>query len=361
MPKNDPATNLSTAYLARLLGVRVTSIEPIDGGNNSRVFKVTAADNSMYAAKLYLGLTADGQSRMGVEFNALEFLRKRGVECVPRPVAADHSRQCAVYEFVEGASVDSTEATTADIDQAVRFLRRLNALKDDPESLRLPKAAEACFSFRAIVNNLKARLGQLQEIDGSPPRKGGLDKFLDKEFLPAFRRIVAWCQKRIIDAGTSMDAELNPEDLTLSPSDFGFHNSLRRSNGELVFLDFEYFGWDDPAKIICDFLLHPAMELNPFLKRRFVENLIGTPSPDHVLLDRVETAYPLFGLKWCLILLNPFLSEYRLQRGIASTTGPKRTSLFEQQLEKTKLFLSIVERDYESFPYWNVCYAPNVN
>lgn len=157
-----------------------------------------------------------------------------------------------------------------------------------------------------------------------------------------------------------MDSELDPDDRTLSPSDFGFHNCLRRSNGELVFLDFEYFGWDDPAKMICDFLLHPAMELSRCLKQRFVDNILGTIKPDQVLLDRTETVYPLFGLKWCLILLNPFLSRYRLHRGIVGESSLTQDGLLGQQLAQAKLMLSIVESDYDRFPYRNRRYAPNV-
>ena len=44
----------------------------------------------------------------------------------------------------------------------------------------------------------------------------------------------------------------------LSPSDFGFHNALRRPDGTIVFVDFEYFGWDDPAKMMADAMLHPG-------------------------------------------------------------------------------------------------------
>ena len=61
-------------------------------------------------------------------------------------------------------------------------------------------------------------------------------------------------------AKAPVEAELPVEQRTLSPSDFGFHNALRRPDGRVVFLDLEYFGWDDPAKMISDFLLHPALE-----------------------------------------------------------------------------------------------------
>ena len=38
----------------------------------------------------------------------------------------------------------------------------------------------------------------------------------------------------------------------LSPSDFGLHNALRGQDGQLRFVDFEYFGWDDPVKLVSD-------------------------------------------------------------------------------------------------------------
>jgi hypothetical protein len=360
MPKSDSAMNLTTAYLTQLLGIAVTSVEPLDGGSNSRAFKVTAIDGSKYAAKLYPGPTADGESRLEAEFTALEFLRRRGLDRVPRPVVADPSHQCAIFEFVEGSRLVSSEVNTADIDQACRFLLRLSELKDDPESILLPNAAEACFSIQAVVGNLETRLRALQDVNDSSRPAAELKEFMDTEFLPAFGNTVAWCRKRVAAAGQSMDTELSPENRTLSPSDFGFHNCLRRRNGQLVFLDFEYFGWDDPAKMICDFLLHPAMELSVSLKMRFVENMLGTPKPDQTLLEQVETVFPLFGLKWCLIILNPFLPRYRLQRGLGGVSGPSRNRIFGRQLEKARLMLSITGKENERFPYRDARYAPSV-
>ena len=95
---------------------------------------------------------------------------------------------------------------------------------------------------------------------------------------------------------------------TLSPSDFGFHNALKRPDGQIVFLDFEHFGWDDPAKMIADFLLHPHpdMAIGKSLKRRFIRRMLQCFEDQADLLQRVEIVYPLFGLKWCMIILNPF-------------------------------------------------------
>ena len=47
----------------------------------------------------------------------------------------------------------------------------------------------------------------------------------------------------------------------LSPSDFGLHNALRTKDGQLRFIDFEYFGWDDPVKLVSDTAIQPGSSL----------------------------------------------------------------------------------------------------
>ena len=337
---------LTSTYFAGLLGTEVVSVEPMDGGGNSRVLKVTTADGLRLTAKVYPGPTADGQDRLAVESEALNFIRLHGIECVPQPIASDSVKQCAVFEYIEGAKVTSSEVSESDIDQATQFLTRLGGLKKIPDSSRLPRAAEACFSVRGIIANLDTRLASLEVT--------GAQEFLTAEFAPAFQRTVEWCEERTSNEGESMGIELAINDRTLSPSDFGFHNVLRRSSGDLVFLDFEYFGWDNPAKMISDFLLHPAMDLSPYLKARFVATMAGN---NPVLMERLETVFPLFGLKWCLILLNAFLPEYRLQRSLDDS---KLDETLERQSEKARLMLSTVERAYERFPYRNEEHTVNV-
>ena len=343
MPLNN---DLTPAYFAGLLNTEVGSVEPIDGGGNSRAFKVTAEDGSRFAAKVYPDPTADGQDRLAVESGALNFIRRRGIECVPQPIVSDSAKQCALFEYIEGTKVTPNEVSEADIDQATQFLARLDGLKNDPESSIIPSAAEACFSVQDIIDNLDSRLARLEGA--------GAQEFLSVEFVPAFQRTVEWCEERISGTGESMDAELAVNDRTLSPSDFGFHNAIRRDDGELVFLDFEYFGWDDPAKMISDFLLHPAMDLSPSLKARFVTNMAGD---NPAVMERLETVFPLFGLKWSLILLNAFLPQYRLQRGLDDSD---LAETLERQSEKARLTLSAIEREYDRFPYRDEEHTVNV-
>lgn len=361
MQMDNTVGHPSLEYISDLLGARVSSVKLIEGGRNSRTFKVIGENGSNYVLKQYLDSTLEGVSRLATEFSSLEFLQNKAVSCVPRPVAADHDCQCALYELVEGNKVDASRATAGDIDQMSKFLLRLKELKDDPDAVRLPNAAEACFSIKAIIRNLEGRLEKLQTIEDSSPEFDALREFLDNRYVTVLQRTVAWCHNRITNAEGSMDSELDLADRTLSPSDFGFHNCLQKSSGELVFLDFEYFGWDDPAKMTCDFLLHPAMNLSRSLKQRFVDKILGVPHRDRDLLERTANAYPLFGLKWCLILLNPFLSTYRLNRSLPGGGSPVGDSLLRQQLGKSELMLRSVEDGCMNFPYRGGPYGLRVN
>ena len=78
---------------------------------------------------------------------------------------------------------------------------------------------------------------------------------------------------------------------------------------------------------------------------------------DQAFMQRLEIVFPLFGLKWCLILLNAFLPQYRLERGLDDSG---LAEILERQLEKTRLMLSTVERACERFPYRDEEYTVNV-
>ena len=103
--------------------------------------------------------------------------------------------------------------------------------------------------------------------------------------------------------------ELPQIERTLSPSDFGFHNTLERADGSLCFLDLEYFGFDDPVKLITDFIWHPAMSLSANQKKFWVEESIYIFGKTEKIQDRILAAWPVIGLRWSLILLNEFLKE----------------------------------------------------
>jgi hypothetical protein len=192
-----------------------------------------------------------------------------------------------------------------DVDASCAFLADLHRLSALPAAAALPSASEACFSLQSVAGNIQARLDRLRALGPGLLDASGLGRFLAEELLPAWEAIRAQAADRARRWGIPLDRDLPAEARTLSPSDFGFHNALK-ADGKVFFLDFEYFGWDDPAKLLADFLLHPGMALDPGLRERFARGLLDQiPVPG--LGERARLAYPLFGIKWCAILLNEFL------------------------------------------------------
>jgi hypothetical protein len=331
--------SLPAPAVARLLGGAPAELELLAGGRNSRVYRVADAAGETFALKHYFRHPGDPRDRLGAEQAALGFLWDHGVACVPRPLGADPEAGLGLYEFIAGTR--PLDPTAAEVDQAAAFLVQLHRLGLQPGAERLLPASEARFSLEAVADNVRSRLLALAAV----PALAG---FLDGELVPAWEAALTRCMAGCRRLGLPFERELAPGERTLSPSDFGFHNALRR-DGRLVFLDFEYFGWDDPAKLVADLLLHPGMQLPAGLRLRLAEGLLaGFPDPA-ALRRRVRLAYPLFGIKWCLIMLNEFLPGDLERRRFAQPEAGSARERQARQLEKTRQKLHWIRDDHDPF------------
>lgn len=332
--------------LARMLGEPVARIEKIGAGGNSRVYRVDTASGSV-AAKCYFQRTADGRDRLEAEFGGLRFLWDNGVRCIPQPLLADRESQIAVYQFLPGHEVAADRVTDAEIDQLAGFLTQLKEFATAPDAGSLPLAAEASLTAAGVPDNIRARVALLQRADGPQPAYVELKVFLRDRFEPALGR---WEQAaREVLGEAAYSSAIAPASRTLSPSDFGFHNALLGDDGALRFVDFEYFGWDDPAKMISDFLWHPRAIMDERLKERFTERMLAGFVDVDGLGPRLEAVFPLFGLKWCIILLNEFRPENLARRRFASGSTDETEAILAKQLAKAMTTLSRVDQGPRRF------------
>lgn len=262
-------------------------LTPAGRGGNARLYRLTTSDGP-FALKAYPPPTAaDPRDRQGQEAVMLAFCAQHGLP-VPRPLAQDRQRHLTVMDWIDGTPV--TNLTPADIDSWLEWLNRLADLAQMPAAATLPIGSEAVFTSEDLLTQITSRLTRLEAI---APTRPDLAAFLDQTLRPALVR------HRPTPAG--------PFERTVSPSDFGSHNMLRRPDGSLVLLDLEYAGWDDPAKLLCDTLLHPGMGLPADLGQRFRTGFLRR-WPDTVAA-RVDAYLPLYRLRWALIMLNEFLPE----------------------------------------------------
>lgn len=315
---------------AALTRKAVLKVEPLVGGANSRVFRVDTAERS-YLFKIYPRFSDDPRDRLTTEYNSFAFLARRGIKSVPAPIAFDEAAGFALYEWIPGRPIGAP--SPADIDLAIDFIADLDHLRRDPMAKALPLASEACLAPADIVSQTTERLARLRQAPDGGPGFAALLGDLD--------RAIGVCgpasEFALQDAGIKFDHPIEHGRRCLSPSDFGFHNALRRNDGSIAWIDFEYFGWDDPAKMISDFILHPGMSLPSDLAERFRVGSIARFPGDSALSLRVVALIPLFGLRWCAILLNEFLPERRNNLeadGLARIRG--------RQLEKARTMLDSV-------------------
>jgi len=319
--------------VARALVGAAAEIEHLlAGGRNSRIYHVRSGVGE-FALKQYPSRDDDPRDRLSTEVGALTLMERYRIDVVARVAGVDRERGFALLSWIDGVPV--TEISGTDIEAAARFLAAIHALRTTPWAKEQPSAAEACLSGAEIERQIMARLAYLRDLSG----EGDLARFLNHTFSPALEREIVKAKSRVKAAGLDFAADLPQEWRSLVPSDFGFHNSLRRRDGSLAFVDFEYFGWDDPVKLSADIMLHPGKPLAPAQSRRFRELAVGLYGSDPSFAARLDAYLPLFGLRWVLILLNEFIPE-RWQRRMLAGARHSWADAKAEQLSRASEFLA---------------------
>ena len=302
------------AVARRLAGESVDVQRIQSAGRNSRIYRVQCGSRS-YALKQYPSKEFDRRDRLATEVGALRLMEHSKFDTVPRVIAVDTVEGYALLSWIEGTEV--TGLADTDIDSAVAFLAATHAMRFAPGAVEQPAAAEACLSAAELDRQLSARRTRLEGLVASEPE---LFALLKESFDPAYQHLLARAKAGLAVARLDFATELPHQWRTLVPSDFGFHNSLRCSDGSLAFLDFEYFGWDDPVKMTADLLLHPGHPLAATHRRRFRQSALALYGEDPAFATRLIALLPLYGLRWVLIMLNEFIPERWQNRVLAGTT-----------------------------------------
>jgi hypothetical protein len=336
---NDPDRDeaFARAVGGELAGQPIAAVARARPGGNNRVFRLDGA-TARFALKFYPPQAADRRDRLGTEYGALSFMADQGVACVPRPLAIDRRRHCALYDWIEGTPVRRHGRN--EVTRMAEFLLELQGLRDKPAARNVGLASDACPAAADAFAQLDRRLARLKQVAAG---HAALDSYLADEFEPRRAAAVAGATARLDAAAIDPNVELAPDLMALSPSDLAFHNVLRAPDGRLVFLDFEYFGWDDPAKSVADGMLHPGAPLGEELAAWFHDRAAPWfAANDPSFSSRLAALLPIHALIWCLIVLNEFLPERWARRRLANGQGD-RDRVLAGQLAKARSLLSRVD------------------
>ena len=326
--------------LSIIYGKSIDNVEKLKGRGNSRLFKLSFHKKNSILLKDYPDLSIDLRPRMQTEVNALKLVESIGK--TPKVLAFNKPQNIAFYEFIEGEGMYNIE--DHHINQALNFIEDLQSFKG---KAIWGEASEACLSERQLAGQISYRFDRLVKITNKD-----LNKFLVSTFKPLLNKTFEYSEKNW--PSNNLEKELPEWKQAFSPSDFGFHNAILKGSGDLVFFDFEYFGRDDPVKLIADFVWHPGMKLKNSQKKDWLKGAFDIFKSDTQLIKRFSSAWPLYGLRWALIVLNEFLDDGWRKRTYADESLKHlHKKKLETQLSKAKNICKKIQTSNMLCPYIN--------
>lgn len=292
---------------------------------NNRVFTVHAP-GQILLLKEYSQHPSDPRDRFNSERIFYAHLQRTGVSRIPKSLFWCGDTRLGLFEFLEGSKPESAVADL--VQQALDFLFEINSRPSDLDA-QIPPASEACFTVEDHLSCVQRRIDRLREIPAKTEYHEQALRFCQTKLFPRWEILKA----NLLSAPLARE---HVSDKWLSPSDFGFHNSIMDRHGIVRFFDFEYAGWDGPLKTVCDFFCQPAVPVSATLLPAFAD-AIESRLHRFGFSVNVQRLLPVYEVKWCCILLNDFLpaGEYRRSFSNPNVNWDERLA---QQIHKCHTF-----------------------
>lgn len=313
------------------------SLKPLQGGRNNKVFCIAYDNGARALLKAYFKHQNDKRNRLKTELSFINFAWNHNVRCVPRPLAADFRSNLGLYEFIDGKKLHSHDIDPKKITHALEFFIKLNKHKNTKEAERLPAASDSCFSIKEHLSHVEKRIEKLKKIKSNSDINRKAKTFVGNELLKEWKKSLKYVKISIAKNSFDISRKISHMESCISPSDFGFHNALQKSN-KTYFVDFEYAGFDDPAKMVCDFFSQPEVRVPLKYLDFFIKKVADNVSNPKEFEKRVAALLPIYRVKWCCIMLNDFLEDSSVRRSFAhgaSDLEQRKTN----QLEKARSYL----------------------
>lgn len=326
-------------YVSQQFGAAVDNIERLRiGGNNKSWIATIGGDR--YFVKQYFTSPEDPRDRLKNEFQFLGYAYSTASTWVAKPIAFSEVDRLAVYECLVGNSISADEVTIEHVSESARFFAAINDRDNIAKAQHLGLASEACFSISQHVDVVDTRLVKVEDSINATTDIGA--KRVIKQISKEWQAERASIQQKLAKFGNQLNDSLPENDRCLSPSDFGFHNALITLEG-IKFVDFEYAGWDDPAKMVGDFFSQLAVPVDPRYFDTFTELAFASFEEPERIISRARLLMVLYRFKWCCIALNVFIPS-NLQRRMFANPDIDPEHLKNIQLQKATTIINELEK-----------------
>lgn len=302
-----------SALLARNGIAELASVELLTGGKNNKVIRLEPVAGPMRVLKVFFHSASDTRDRLAHEFGFARYAWNQGLRALPEPIDADPRHHCALFEYVAGDRL-AQPPTSAMMAEAISFIIGLNSERSGEEATALKPGSEACFSLAEHLAVVEGRITRLSAADIEPEARG----WIENQLLPLWDKVKDTVITEASAQATMLEEPLDRTERIISPSDFGFHNAIaRHGSGELCFHDFEYAGWDDPAKLFGDMFNQIECPLPTKYLPGVAFSFLSLSRRPKDLARRLRWLLPVYGVKWCCIALNPLIAAEAARRTFA--------------------------------------------
>ena len=274
----------------------LTSIDEIKGGRNSNIFKI-AGEKQVYALKIYPD--SKGRERIRRESYIYKISDRCFSRYTPRMIRESIEENWMLFSWI---NADRAKLFTLnDISHICNFLKEINDTSKVIEEKAMI-ATDACCSWETTIIELKRRINELKKLLMMRPQ--------NEESIAVYANILnnsKRCISKLDDKRTKAHWKEIYKQKIISPSDMGVHNTLRVDKG-IKFIDFEYAGYDDLAKLICDIVIHPEYKLDK-KKEDYLINEIAKKglTADEAWIKRYEDIKETRVCIWQTIMLRQYI------------------------------------------------------
>ncbi len=311
------------------LGFILESSTEIKAGGNNRLFKLSSSNRNLLL-KIYT--THDNRQRLQREFQAFSYLRTHGFLNIPEAFFKDDTLNYAVYSFEDGITKSAENLTRDDLNQMLGFVLKLQDIQPDTVSEYFMPAVSACTCLQDYIKNITARVEKFKHDSKRAHTSENIQELRNSGYEHTISDLV--CEAIHQYTHEELTKPIDQKDMRLSPVDFGPHNMVFKPDGTATFLDFEYFGWDDPCKLVVDFLDHDqSTGISEVDKTYFLETYLERSTVSPEILTRVKTVSRLISIEWLTCYLATLTNEKLSIRAFADPEF-NEVEYIEKQVKK---------------------------
>lgn len=293
------------------VGVEVKKEEEIQAGGNNRLFYWRGSDGREFLAKVY---RVDNRPRWYNEITALRFLSERGFEQIPKVIWADKEINCAVLSYERGRVKKADETDADDARLMAEFLAKIVSIDPASITIRFDNLVTARFNPGSYISQIQRQLSSFAEEVASPQVHPLMEEFARKNKVgELIDRYIHNVREKVGDE--ELNAIWPTEWRRLGYTDLGADNMIQKPDGQVCFVDFEYFGWGNPLGVAADYINHfKTLKVKAEVKKVFLQTFLEVASLPEELVKKVDLILVLDLVGWLGNMLYWMSAERRQVR-----------------------------------------------